>query len=61
MFKGDDPPQPPKWRLPNRHRFRWDQLLRAGFPYVKASVLKEVGKGELVRTLVPAEFQQPES
>jgi lipopolysaccharide biosynthesis protein len=41
--------------------FRWDQLLRAGFPYVKASVLKEFGQGELVRTLVPAEFRQPES
>ena len=41
--------------------FRWDQLLRDGFPYVKASVLKEFGKGELVRSLVPAEFRQPES
>jgi lipopolysaccharide biosynthesis protein len=36
--------------------YRWDQLIRAGFPYVKASVLTELGPTPAIKALVPAEF-----
>lgn len=36
--------------------FRWDRLLDAGFPYVKASVLIEFGDTSAVRARVPADL-----
>ena len=41
--------------------FRWDQLVMSGFPYVKASVLKDFTGSALVRRHVPPEFQQPDA
>ncbi len=40
--------------------FRWDQLVRAGFPYIKASVLLKLGPCPEVTALVPAEFLSPD-
>jgi len=39
--------------------FRWDRLLDAGFPYVKASVLLEFANSAAVRARVPAELLPP--
>ncbi len=41
--------------------FRWDQLVQAGFPYIKASLLSELGPCPEVIDLVPSKFlpQQP--
>jgi hypothetical protein len=36
--------------------FRWAELIRAGFPYIKASVLECLRDHPDVRALVPAEF-----
>lgn len=40
----------------NDTAFRWAQLIRAGFPYIKASVLERFRDHPDVRALVPAEF-----
>lgn len=41
--------------------FRWDQLIRAGFPYIKASVLAKFAGSPRIAALVPAEFLPPET
>jgi lipopolysaccharide biosynthesis protein len=39
--------------------FRWHQLIQNGFPYIKASVLKELGPhSSAIKAVVPAEFLQ---
>jgi len=39
---------------------RWDQLIRAGFPYIKTRILAKLGGDREVKDLVPAEFLRPE-
>ncbi|MDE2299852.1 MAG: hypothetical protein KGL99_14845 [Burkholderiales bacterium] len=38
--------------------FRWDQLIHAGFPYIKASVLAKFAGSARIAGLIPAEFLQ---
>ena len=45
----------------NDTSFRWDQLIRTGFPYIKTSVLAKHLRSARVRALVPAEFLEPEA
>jgi lipopolysaccharide biosynthesis protein len=44
----------------NDTAFRWARLIRAGFPYIKASILDKVAGSAQTRALVPAEFLQPD-
>jgi len=37
--------------------FRWPELIRAGFPYIKTSVLAEQGDDPELMALVPAQFR----
>lgn len=39
--------------------FRWDQLIRCGFPYIKASVLAKCAGSPRIAALVPREFLPP--
>ena len=41
--------------------FQWDDLIRNGFPYIKASVLFEQGATAKVKALVPNQFLHPQS
>jgi lipopolysaccharide biosynthesis protein len=41
--------------------FRWDGLIRTGFPYIKTSVLAEFRNSAAVKDLVPVEFLEPET
>jgi lipopolysaccharide biosynthesis protein len=40
----------------NDTSFRWAQLIRAGFPYIKTSILDKFAGSAQVKALVPAEF-----
>jgi lipopolysaccharide biosynthesis protein len=37
--------------------FRWPELIRAGFPYIKTSVLAEQGDDPEIQALVPVQFR----
>lgn len=37
--------------------FKWPQLIHAGFPYIKTSVIKDSGDHQLIQALVPPEFR----
>jgi lipopolysaccharide biosynthesis protein len=39
--------------------YRWAELIRAGFPYLKASVLERVAGTREAQALLPAEFLRP--
>ncbi|MDH3461012.1 MAG: rhamnan synthesis F family protein, partial [Burkholderiaceae bacterium] len=41
--------------------YRWDQLIQAGFPYIKTRILTEFGASNKVKELVPVELLQPDS
>jgi lipopolysaccharide biosynthesis protein len=36
--------------------YRWPELMQAGFPYLKTSVIKEMSQGARLQTAVPPEF-----
>ena len=44
----------------NDTSFRWAQLIRAGFPYIKTSILDKFAGSAQVKALVPAEFLRPD-
>ena len=45
----------------NDTSFRWAELIRAGFPYIKTSILDKFAGSAQVRALVPAEFLRPDA
>ena len=45
----------------NDTSFRWAQLIRAGFPYIKTSILDRFAGSAQVKALVPAEFLHPDA
>jgi Rhamnan synthesis protein F len=45
----------------NDTSFRWAELIRAGFPYVKTSIMERFAGSAQLRAVVPSEFRPPQS